>query len=114
MSAGEEGYRFLNGEVGNLLDRPCAPFAAPILVNDRGEGFFPHAFCQGEVMLLPICRGLAMGWAPAPEANGVLLSIFAGNPDTPTDESVATVLSHDGLRALIADLQSIEQQLSAD
>ncbi|WP_051768205.1 hypothetical protein [Sphingobium sp. DC-2] len=111
MNAADIGYRFRNGEVGNVADHPTAPFPAPILVNDRGEGFFPHAFCAGEVMLMPVCRGLAMGWAAAPEVGGALLSIFAGNPDAPTDESVATLLSRDGLRALIADLQSIDRQL---
>ncbi|WP_236576306.1 hypothetical protein [Sphingobium sp. S8] len=110
---GELTYRFGNGEFANRSE-PSAPFAGPILIDDFGNGYFPHAFMPGTATALPICRGLAKGWAPAPEVGGVLLAIFAGNPDEPTDEAVATLLSRDGLRALIADLQSIDQQLGKD
>ena len=113
MPVGELIYRFGNGELANQV-APHAPFVGPILVNDRGEGFFPHAFCPGEVAVLPICRGLATGWTTASDVDGVLLALFAGNPDEPTDESMATLLSRDGLRALIAGLQSIDEQLGAD
>ena len=113
MSVGELTYRFGNGEFANQAGQ-SAPFAGPILIDDFGNGYFPHAFLAGAATALPICRGLAKGWAPAPEIGGVLLAMFAGNPDEPTDEALATLLSRDGLRALIADLQSIDQQLGAD
>lgn len=113
MPVGELIYRFGNGELANQM-APHAPFPDPILINDHGEGFFPQAFWPGTVAVLPICRGLATGWAAAPEVEGVLLALYAGNPDEPTDESMATLLSRDGLRALIAGLQSIDEQLGAN
>ena len=103
-------FRFLNGETANRLE-PHAPFSSPIMVNDRGEGFFPHGFYPELAVMMPICRGLGFGWAAAPEVGGVLLSIFGGNPDEPTDEALAAALSREGLRALIAGLQSIDKQL---
>jgi hypothetical protein len=81
------------------------------MVNDRGEGFFPHGFFPELAVMMPICRGLGFGWTAAPEVGGILISIFGGNPDEPTDEALATTLSRDGLRALIAGLKSIDKQL---
>lgn len=90
---------------------PIAPFPDPVVINDWGHVFVPHAFFPRSVISLPLCRGAALGWTPFPEVAGVLLAIFGGNPDALSDESMALTLSRDGLRALIADLQSIDDQL---
>lgn len=103
-------FTFRNGEAANLPG-PIAPFPGPVIINDWGEVFVPHAFFPRSVTSLPLCRGAALGWAPFPEVGGVLLAVFGGNPDAPSDESMAVALSRDGLRALIADLQSIDEQL---
>ncbi|HKY80850.1 MAG TPA: hypothetical protein VJM09_05190 [Sphingobium sp.] len=93
---------------------PIAPFPDPLLLNDWGEVLVPHAFFPWSHTSLPLSRGLAMGWAPFAAVDGALIAFFGGNPDAPTDESIAVSLSRDGLRALIRDLQAIDQQLEGE
>ncbi len=90
------------------------PFGLRILLNDDGRAWIPHAFRAGMFTELPVCEGMAMGWAPVSEIGKVLLAFGGGNPFAPTDEQLAVALSARGLRALIRDLQAIERQWEAD
>lgn len=89
---------------------PLAPMRDPVLVSDRGDAWMPHPFYRGMRTLLPLCEGIALAWAPCAPASGILLSLWGGNPDNPSDEAIACTISRNGLRALIRDLQSIDQQ----
>ncbi len=95
---------------GNRLD-PFPPMARPVLVNDLGEAWVPHPFYPGMTTNVPLCEGLAVAWAPCTPLRQVILSIWGGNRENPSDESVTTTLSRAGLTRLIADLQSIADQL---
>jgi len=52
--------------------------------------------------------GLHLAWAPMLLQRRALLVLFAG---AEADAGVATTLSREGLRRLIADIQSIDAQL---
>lgn len=86
------------------------PFRSPIYLRDDGTAWVPDAFTAGAYRDQFICEGVAMGWVPIQELGKAILVFAGGNPLAPTDEAVAVALSPRGLRELIADLQSIEQQ----
>lgn len=90
---------------------PIAPFAIPILLDDRDCAWIPDGFQAGIFHLMRVCEGAALGWAPVPELNKALVTIWGGNPFAPTGEAIALAMSRRGLRGLIAGLQSIEQQM---
>lgn len=90
---------------------PFLPFRDPILITPDGDAWIPHAFRLKLISLQPICQGISLAWAPVPEVGKALLVIAGGNSDAPTEESVAAFVSREGLRNLIADLQSIDDQL---
>lgn len=92
---------------------PFPPAHDPLLVDESGKAWVPHAFRVGFAAHRSIARGLGVAWWPVQEIDGVVLAIAAGNPAEPTDEAVAATLTRAGLRMLIADLQSIEDQLGA-
>ncbi|BBF70221.1 hypothetical protein [Sphingomonas bisphenolicum] len=90
-----------------------APFSSPVLLTDDGSAWVPDAFAAGHYRLLPICKGIEMGWAPVEQISKAIIVFAGGTPMSPTGEIVATALSRDGLSRLIADLQSIDRQWSA-
>jgi hypothetical protein len=94
-----------------LARSPLPPMTSPVLVDDDGRAWVPAAFRAGHYALLPVCEGLALGWTPSAELGRVMLVLVGGNMAEPGDESVVTLLTRTGLRNLIADLQSIDDQL---
>lgn len=94
---------------------PLAPFALPLLVRNHGRaghyGWVPDVWRHGCTRYVELCEGLALGWTPAPEIDRAVLVVMGGNPAAPSDDHVAATLSREVLRALIADLQSIEAQM---
>jgi hypothetical protein len=100
------------GEVLGLAPADCPPFPHPLMLAGDRAAWFPNAFAPGHYTMLPICDGLAMGWAPAAELGGVVLCLHGGNAAAPTGEVIATLLSRRGLKRLIGDLQSIDRQLN--
>lgn len=87
------------------------PIATPILHTDYSTVFVPHGHYPGMAAELPLSQGLGLAWVPCAEVAGVLLVLWGGNPDDPTDEAIAVTLSRAGMRALIRDLTSIDQQM---
>ncbi|MCW2412038.1 MULTISPECIES: hypothetical protein [unclassified Sphingobium] len=83
----------------------------PLLIDERGFGWVPHAFRPGFCAYTPITRGVGIAWWPIQEIGGAIISAYGGNPAQPTDESVVFSITREGLRGLIADLQSIADQL---
>jgi hypothetical protein len=91
---------------------PLPPVPEPLLVDERGHAWVPHAFRQGFVTPRIVARGVGLAWWPVAEADGVILSMAAGHPGAPTEEMVVTFLSREGLRGFVRDLASIEAQLA--
>lgn len=92
---------------------PIEPFSIPILMDERGVAWLPHGFRPGTFMEMQVGEGASIGWAPIPELNKALVTLWGGNPFAPTDEAIAFVISRRGLRGIIAGLQSIERQMDA-
>lgn len=98
---------------GNDRLDPFPPMARPVLVTDLGEAWVAHPFYRGVTTNVPLCEGLAVAWAPCTPLRQIILSIWGGHSENPSDESVTTTLTRPGLKRLIADLQSIADQLDA-
>jgi len=96
-----------------LAARELPPLSTPVLLDETGSAWIPHAWRAGCFTYTPICEGIGAAWTPVPEIGKVLLAFAGGNPFAPTDEAIAIVLSRDGLRELIADLRSIDRQWEA-
>lgn len=92
---------------------PLEPFAIPILLDEEGYAWIPHGFRAGLFMWMHVGEGAAIGWAPIPELDKALVTIWGGNPFAPTDEAIAFVISRRGLRGIIDMLTSIERQMDA-
>ena len=88
------------------------PMQEPLLVDERGNAWLPHPFAPGMRILAPLCEGLAVAWTPASMTH-VVLTLWGGNPDNPSDESIGALLRQPGLKRLIADLQSIDRQIDS-
>ena len=86
------------------------PMQEPLLVDERGNAWLPHPFAPGKRIPAPLCEGMAIAWTPARPTH-VVLSLWGGHPENPSDESIGALLSRSGLKRLIADLQSIDQQM---
>lgn len=94
-------------------DRACppradfAPMTRPIIVLSSGDRcIVPHP--SGFEAVAPIARGTHLAWAHAKPIGDVALVQFGGNGEP---EGLVTILSRDGLRSLIADLQAIDAQM---
>ena len=89
------------------------PIAAPLVVDDHGIVWLPAPDGSGSLIGSYVHAGLRMGWAPVPDLGGLLLVQWGGSASEPgfEEEGVTTFFSRDGLRRLIADLQSIDDQL---
>lgn len=94
-------------------DRACppradfAPMARPIIVLSSGDRcIVQHP--SGHESVAPIVRGTYLAWAHAKPVGDVALVQFGGNGEP---EGLVTILTRDGLRSLIADLQAIDAQL---
>lgn len=96
---------------GGERQDPFPPMRAPLIVTERGEAWVPHPFYPDLTINVPLCEGLAVAWAPCTPVHGIILSIWGGNPENPSDESVTATLTRPGLKRLIADLQSIADQM---
>ncbi|MFD1103687.1 hypothetical protein [Sphingobium olei] len=94
-----------------IAAEPIEPFSIPILLDDNGCAWIPDGFQAGCFRLLPVGEGASLGWAPIPEMNKALISIWGGNPFAPTGEAIAIAISRRGLRGIIAGLQSIDAQM---
>ncbi|MCW2390937.1 hypothetical protein M2336_002775 [Sphingobium sp. B1D7B] len=90
---------------------PFPQAADPLVIDDRGFGWVPHAFRPGFCSYTLITRGMGIAWWPLSEIGGAIIAVYGGNPAQPTDETVVFSISRDGLSGLIADLQSIADQL---
>ena len=89
-----------------------APIGVPVVVDGRGYAWLPVPGGQ-DVVGWHLKPGLRVAWAPLPGNTGALLHMLAGIVDDPAYETdgLAITLTRDGLRRLIADLQSVEAQL---
>ena len=95
------------------MSSPIPPFPEPILVED-GRAWLPVSIAPGYFVLTHLHAGCGLGWAPFGGADLILLNVTGGgDPESKPEryESVAFTISRCGLRALISDLQLIEQQL---
>ena len=59
---------------------PFPQAADPLLIDERGFGWVPHAFRPGFCAYTPIAQGAGIAWWPLPGSAGAILSIYAGNP----------------------------------
>lgn len=91
-------------------DPSCPPIADPLLLDDRGNIWIKHPFTPDRRVRMPLCEGLRLEWAPLCTEH-ILLSLWGGNPENPAEEALALTFSRDDLRRMIADLQSIDQQM---
>ncbi|WP_422058647.1 hypothetical protein [Sphingomonas sp.] len=94
-------------------DRACpsradfAPMPRPIvLLNGADRCIVPHP--SGHEAVTPIVGGINLAWTHAAPIGGVALVQFGGSGEP---DGLVTILSRDGLRSLIADLQAIDAQL---
>lgn len=94
-----------------LSGEPLLPMTRQVFVDDKGGAWVPHAFDPQRMRYGELANGVALGWAPVPESDMVLVSMFAGNPTEPTEDAITIVLTRDGLREVIANLRSIDDQL---
>lgn len=86
-----------------------APFAEPVLVDDRGSVLVPVP--EGGHAWTHIHAGLHVGWTGVPEQDGLLLVQIGNRDDGEIADGITAFLTRDGFRRLIVDLQSIEAQL---
>lgn len=100
----------LDAEILPPLDGP-PPMEHAVFIDDAHRAWVPHPFLPDARRALPLRSGLAMGWTPFPEARGALVALWAGNQDSPSEQAIAVALSREGLKAFIADLQSVDRQL---
>lgn len=82
-----------------------APMPTAIAFPELGVAAVPHP--AGGATSVELRDGLHLAWAPT-EEDKVLLALFAGRR---AEIGFAVTSSHQGLRELIADLQSIDAQL---
>ncbi|WP_439539504.1 hypothetical protein [Sphingomonas sp.] len=94
-------------------DRACppradfAPMARPIVLLSCGDRcIVPHP--SGHEALAPIARGTHLAWTHANPIGDVALVQFGGNGEP---EGLVTILTRDGLRNLISNLQAIDARL---
>lgn len=91
---------------------PLPPLERAVLIDDRGYALLPHPFDKGAGMRLPVGDGLTIDWTPI-DRSRILVALWAGWPDRPTDESIATSMTRADLQQLILGLISIDQQIGA-
>ncbi len=97
------------------------PFADPVVIDESGVVWLPHPdpdlAGSGETIGCYLHAGLRLGWAPMtlPPPGGVLLTLFGGPAAEMgfEEDGVATFITRDGLKALIADLQAIVASVEA-
>jgi hypothetical protein len=87
------------------------PISAPVLLGSDGRGWIPHAHRPGMYVEREVAIGIGLAWTPVAEAGRVLLCLAGGNPRNPSDEALTVLVSRQGLREMIADLRSIDDQL---
>ncbi len=100
----------LRGMEINPVGPHFAPMQETLLINARGEAWMPRAFEPRGHTPIPICTGMALAWTPT--GADAILCFHGGNPGEPTDEQLCALMTREGLRALIAGLQSIDTQLA--
>ena len=89
------------------------PLPCPLIVDDDGQVWIPHRFIPGCFTNRPLSEGIGMAWTVDAQIGKPALIFWGGKPDAPSDEVVVTMLSREGLRGLIRELQSIDDQLGA-
>lgn len=91
------------------------PFSTPVIVMPSNAAIIPSPFMANAHVTVVVSVGACVGWAPMPGNDHVLLSIWGGTPLTagPIGDNVTTMISREGLRCLIEDLQDIDAQLAA-
>lgn len=94
---------------------PLPPMASHVLLRGDDSAWVPHPFRPGAHVDMRLCAGVAAGWTPlpgyGPNAARAIIVLGGGNPAEPTDEMIAFHISRRGLRELIADLQSVVDQM---
>lgn len=94
-----------------MMARPVfSPMTEPLLIDGHGFALMPHAYVSGFHLRTFVAEGMGMTWTPL-SADRIILCLVGGNPAAPTNEALATSISRNGLRELIADLQSIDRQM---
>lgn len=91
--------------------KPFAQAIEPLIIDERGSAFVPNPFIARCDDLAFVRQGMCLAWWPLPEFQAVVLAIYGGNHSAPSNDSVVTAISREGIEALIADLQSIHDQL---
>lgn len=96
---------------------PLPPMTSHVLLRGDDSAWVPHPFRPGAHVDMRLCAGVAAGWTPL-SASGVadprvIIVLGGGNNAAPTDEMIAFYISRRGLRELIADLQSVADQMEA-
>lgn len=88
--------------------RLLPPIDGPVLVSPFGQAIVPDP--DGDHHCISVSNGFSLAWTSIDERH-LLLPMFFG-----ADRSVAVALtlSHEGLDLLIADLESIREQLPPD
>lgn len=99
-----------------LLGRPqgpIPPFPASVEFDQAGYAWFSGLDGKGDPLACYAHAGLRLGWFDIGDPRGALIS-FLGGPVAEEgfeEEGILAFMTGAGLRALIADLQSIADQL---
>lgn len=89
----------------------CPPMEHAVIIDDAGRAWLPQPDDHAARRAVPLRHGMQMAWLPFPQVGGALLSLWGGAPHKQGGEALAVAISRTGIRSLIADLQSIDEQL---
>lgn len=105
-------------EKSRALGAPPA-FSTPVTLTDDGYIWIPNPDPENQdpedTVGCYLHGGVRIGWAPLPEKDGLVLTVWGGfrADDGHEEEGVAVFMTRGGLKALIQDLEAIHAAAGA-